>query len=782
MKDFFASWIVTGVVAVMFLLSFCLILFWIFQLCHNQSSNVDKKFIILNGAASCCFTGVSFAVLSHCVLLLISTDNSQTFFTDFESDYLFDTDKPIVLYCGMLLYLIGKYLLYLVLYLRLYFCLRDSIFRLSNKQYKIIKCLIMVCVISGFIATIISSFEEQLGIFVYCSYIAYLLLDLTVPIWLNVLFVMKLYKVGRWMRLHKIHKNSRSNVVDVGGRPRARTLSLGSPNTPNVSTSNNGKKYGNRGHVSYHDKQRSNSAYSAQDAYSISGHQLKHPKLKPNGLSYKKQKQMKRALSIQRFHIQKLGIDEIEQSQTNTDNKDGQERTQTGDIAVRRTIAMTSSAANGKGRAKSKKDENNKNRLQITTVTGLRSQTGSVDSTQCIGDTETNTAADIIPPLNINMQTGLTSATVSAMNSVENSVNSIVIETDIDIEDIDDDLNDLKDLKDLTIMEKNYSNGNQRGAIDIAQKNVKIDAGMDSITIIGDINDEEKKGSPFSLRVDINSTADGTATRRTTETNSVSQEKFDRQSGDVTGHNIGGLTIKNITNGEIVHGQQGKSMSLQSTPRSLTDKHSVFDYVGQIQKQPTNIDIKQTEEKDNKFQLNNLPNNKMHTLGALYPSKHNTRTASTSVTPKKSKVTPTRTDNIKSPCVRGSRRSNHKRQGFKSKLVEEVSQHGKLLRVVARFSLLTMLIAVSSVLCIVWMIIMVVMHSNDDDKSGMTDNVNINIRDILVSSSIRWTLMSVDACANVVCLVFYFPFSLKVIRCLCPCCKLECFTKCLKTK
>ena len=77
----------------------------------NNGYEIDQNFLILNGTTIVLFLCVTFAVTVQCMIKFIECLNKgrlDTFMYEFESDHAYTA----------LFYLIGKYGLYLILYLR----------------------------------------------------------------------------------------------------------------------------------------------------------------------------------------------------------------------------------------------------------------------------------------------------------------------------------------------------------------------------------------------------------------------------------------------------------------------------------------------------------------------------------------------------------------------------------------------------------------------------------------------------------------------------------------
>ena len=95
---------------------------------------------------------------------------------------------------GAFFYLLAKYLLYFVLYLRLYHVLKDSMFNYSQSFYAKIQAVILVSFICAISAILFRLIDVWIGILIAST--IYFLIDLLFPIWLNILFIKKLYQIG----------------------------------------------------------------------------------------------------------------------------------------------------------------------------------------------------------------------------------------------------------------------------------------------------------------------------------------------------------------------------------------------------------------------------------------------------------------------------------------------------------------------------------------------------------------------------------------------------------
>ena len=159
-------------------------------------SNTSKKLLCVNWSTTITFFLVTITIAVHSASILNDhIEHGQNFIKNFERD-----DLQTALVFASCFYLIGKFCLYFVLYFRLFYLLHKSLFAYQDKHYRIIKFIIIssiicACSMLGLAATN----NPSLRIFSNVLSVFYLLLDITIPIWLNAMFIQKMYQIGKFM-------------------------------------------------------------------------------------------------------------------------------------------------------------------------------------------------------------------------------------------------------------------------------------------------------------------------------------------------------------------------------------------------------------------------------------------------------------------------------------------------------------------------------------------------------------------------------------------------------
>ena len=205
------GWITTVITCCSSIVALSVILFW----CHHSmmtqlKQQVKKmrnptatrsqktkykttiKLFSISWVSVITFTAVTIGIAIHCVTIL--SDQYSSFVHDFEA-----TNLETTLLVSILFYLLGKFLIYFVLYLRLFFLLFGSMFAYSNKLYLLIKLVMTANIIVALLAFGFSIGEDNISILLTNIFrLIYLLFDIGIPIWLNILFIKKLYQIGNF--------------------------------------------------------------------------------------------------------------------------------------------------------------------------------------------------------------------------------------------------------------------------------------------------------------------------------------------------------------------------------------------------------------------------------------------------------------------------------------------------------------------------------------------------------------------------------------------------------
>ena len=215
------DWIITILSCLLAVISPIITLYWFYlwKWHKKEGSNNDpsamptnKTFSILNVSAIIFFSFVAIFVFIRCVVVLSNSLNNSSqvnFSANFESDVDSDFIDAILLLAAIF-YLIGKYQLYFILYLRLFFALHGSMFEYPPKYYKIMKGLIIGCLICPFASLICGILQFLAGSIIFTA--IFIVLDVTYPIGVNILFIRKLYQVGTFFIQRKLKMANSSDV------------------------------------------------------------------------------------------------------------------------------------------------------------------------------------------------------------------------------------------------------------------------------------------------------------------------------------------------------------------------------------------------------------------------------------------------------------------------------------------------------------------------------------------------------------------------------------------
>ena len=198
-----SGWIVTICACLLAIVSVSATLYWVVRSIQiqnamttsNSYSKFNKKLLMVNGSSIIVFTVVSVIIAIHCVIRLFQCYNSSTnidFINDFESSNI-----QLTLTLSAFFYLIGKLLVYIVLYLRLHYALKESLFAYTDAFYTKLKIIISICIISALLSFVSASFGFLIGALI-CT-VVYAILDIVIPIRLNILFINKLHEICNFM-------------------------------------------------------------------------------------------------------------------------------------------------------------------------------------------------------------------------------------------------------------------------------------------------------------------------------------------------------------------------------------------------------------------------------------------------------------------------------------------------------------------------------------------------------------------------------------------------------
>ena len=185
----------------------------------NEAKNQGQtkgSFIQLNRV-----TIVMFTLAGACLWI----DGLITFLTKFE------TELPVIIIAAMF-YLPAKWCLYFILYLRLKLVLKDSQFAYSDKHYLKIRIAIWLSIFSGITAAISSTILLE-AIVAFSSGSLFLLLDIIIPLWLNIMFIYKFFQIGKFVILTRQQLSINKNKLNMNDIPPTTNGSITNNNNNN---------------------------------------------------------------------------------------------------------------------------------------------------------------------------------------------------------------------------------------------------------------------------------------------------------------------------------------------------------------------------------------------------------------------------------------------------------------------------------------------------------------------------------------------------------------------
>ena len=146
---------------------------------REMFAKLIKSLLYLNWFAIVVFTIASGLIFGECIYAII---RGIDFSSEFEQE-----DIQLTLLVAIGFYLVGKYLVYFVLYLRLFHTLDNSAYSYQPRTYKIVKYSIFCEVFLGLLAVVAFTTAEDdndfIGVVVGGIYF---LMDIIIPVALNV--------------------------------------------------------------------------------------------------------------------------------------------------------------------------------------------------------------------------------------------------------------------------------------------------------------------------------------------------------------------------------------------------------------------------------------------------------------------------------------------------------------------------------------------------------------------------------------------------------------------
>ena len=132
------------------------------------------------------------------LMVAIETIRALAIGKDFSEDFEEEDLQP-TLALASLGYIVGKWSVYCILYLRLYYTLNKSAYSYNSRAYKMIKWAIVAEVFFTLLALALFVVADDGPIYLVAqlSVIPFFLLDVGIPITLNVMFIKKTHQIGK---------------------------------------------------------------------------------------------------------------------------------------------------------------------------------------------------------------------------------------------------------------------------------------------------------------------------------------------------------------------------------------------------------------------------------------------------------------------------------------------------------------------------------------------------------------------------------------------------------
>lgn len=203
--------------------------------CANKGSlsDIAPKLVITNWIAAIAFATVPLYTFMHCRWLLENVENENK-----NVDFIYDfktRSMHLWLRWSSVFYFFGKFLLYIVLYLRLVYLLKDSLFSYNEKTYHQMRCAISAPIVFAIVNYAIQVFIGE-NIIGYLFAILYILCDICIPLTFNVMFIRKMNEINEFIHVGTLkmmqfpsdsqsttnHDNKNKNIdinITVNSRP-----------------------------------------------------------------------------------------------------------------------------------------------------------------------------------------------------------------------------------------------------------------------------------------------------------------------------------------------------------------------------------------------------------------------------------------------------------------------------------------------------------------------------------------------------------------------------------
>lgn len=218
------------------MVSFVSLCYWCFHACYRAKTEMaalDNNFKILNWLAIITLFVINalLSVVSVVVLLHSEHDKFIHLFEQITEDSHYEVDLIV-----STMYIINKYFMYFVLILRLKILLKSSPFKVKSNTYNKFRLIIIltIFIIIGAMFLLVS----DLDVYGIIAAFLYLIMDILIVIWLNILFVQKLNQINTFLNQlsssngdaddddDDLQSKSTNTPVTVNAPPQVRTASV----------------------------------------------------------------------------------------------------------------------------------------------------------------------------------------------------------------------------------------------------------------------------------------------------------------------------------------------------------------------------------------------------------------------------------------------------------------------------------------------------------------------------------------------------------------------------
>lgn len=245
-----SAWTLGFLFIISCIISAILFTFWLVNIIRgrrldNEVKQISQRFLITNLLCVGLFTLSVQIIGIHAIRALVISLNKSTNHQDFYNRFVFAFNFPndnFDLIGASCIYVIDKHLLYYILYIRLKTLLDGSMFEYDKKIYFKVLIMILISFISissAYVLVFINRAVSHIFVFMYLCF------DISIPIYLNFLFIKKLKEINKFLnssfRMNDSSMNIYNNDNDENGTTIGSTITStsASPHAWSSSQCNN---------------------------------------------------------------------------------------------------------------------------------------------------------------------------------------------------------------------------------------------------------------------------------------------------------------------------------------------------------------------------------------------------------------------------------------------------------------------------------------------------------------------------------------------------------------